>query len=61
MNNKELLQLEERLIQGLYFTNNLELLVEYLDYSLEDKVKKLKEFNKNCQCLYKLQILWNAY
>jgi len=48
MNNKELLQLEERLIQGLYFTNNLELLVEYLDYSLEDKVKKLKEFNKNC-------------
>jgi hypothetical protein len=48
MNNKELLQLEERLIQGLYFTNHLDLLVEYLDYSLEDKVKKLKEFNKNC-------------
>jgi hypothetical protein len=48
MNIKELLQLEERLIQGLYFTNHLDLLVEYLDYSLEDKVKKLKEFNKNC-------------
>lgn len=44
MNNKKLLELlesEERLIQCLYFTNRLELLIEYLDYSLENKVKIL--------------------
>ena len=46
MNNKKLLYLEQKLIQGLYFTNNLELLVEYLDFDLENKIKKLKEFNK---------------
>jgi hypothetical protein len=45
MEIKELLELEEKLIQGLYFTNNEKLLVEYLDFSLENKVKKLKEFN----------------